>query len=397
MYCLSFEKNSFHRGSLNAEREELLWGKDSDKDTGPLSRYMNAGLDKSEHVDAHGFADPFRKAGGSVLDPGHDMKDTVAPTLHETARMWYEREKSPTKYVTLQSLLERQDASRFRSLWEYEVEQVYRDVLRAADVLVTTPVTASKFSKFLGPVFRPALVIFDEAPHARELSIMISIAKFDPEVWLLTGDHRQTKPFVGSHARKPAVNKYVEQLRVSTMERAHMANPKMPSLLVNHRAHGNLQMLASKLFYQGQMIPARDPGEPGALPPSTLHLRQKYIMPLKRNKGSEVSRLVVVLRDTGPPESVQTSWYHPEHQRWTMRLVSKLLQDPQFLHTNGKDPGSILIMSPYRQALFEYRKAIKELKRKFPEHEKRIVEPRTVDTAQGYEADFVVLDLVRDW
>jgi regulator of nonsense transcripts 1 len=81
-----------------------------------------------------------------------------------------------------------------------------------------------------------------------------------------------------------------------------------------------------------------------------------------------------------------------------MDLVSKLLRDPQFLQTNGKDPGSILIMSPYKQAFQEYRKAIKELKKNSPDLEKRIVdvEPRTIGTAQGHEADFVILDLVRD-
>lgn len=176
-----------------------------------------------------------------------------------------------------------------------------------------------------------------------------------------------------------------------------MGIPNMTSLLINLRAHGNLQRLASELFYQGKMNPAKGPDEPGALPPSTHHLQQSYIMPLKYNTGPEVLRLLVILNNNGPPLSVNRSWYHPKHQQWAMNLVSQLLRDPQFLQTNGKDPGAILIMSPYKQACHRYRKAIRELKGQAPELEDRVVEPRTVGTGQGHEADFVILDLVSDW
>ncbi|ROW07237.1 hypothetical protein VMCG_03755 [Cytospora schulzeri] len=393
MFCWSYETTSVTRGRLEAEREELLRGNPHDKagmgnnqdaSDGPLSRYR-AESDKTERVQIHKFSNAFRKAE-QPLDEG------VAPTLDQAAKLWYEKHKH-TKYTNLRKVYNLKNSRGYENLLEDEIEQVYRDVLRVADVVVTTPVTASKFSKDLGSCFKPRLVIFDEAPHARELSTLIAIAEFRPAAWLFTGDHRQTKPWVGSHGKKPAINRGVHQLRVSMMERAHVANPKMPSLLINHRAHGNLQMLGSKLFYGGEMVPAKDPGD---LPPSSLHLRQNYIMPLKGKTGSEVSRLIVILKGIGAPVQVQTSWYHPKHQQWTMELVSKLLRDRQFLQTNGRDPGSILIMSPYKQAFQEYRKAIKELKKKEPDLEKHVVEPRTVGTAQGHEADFVILDLVRN-
>lgn len=395
MFCWSYETTSVHRGRLKAEREELLWinshdgaglRKNLDQADGPLSRYKPES-DKTKRIEIHKFSNAFWKAD-------KPLEECIAPTLDQAARSWYEKHKH-TKYSNLRTVLGIRNSEDFNALVDEEIEQVYRDVLQAADVVVTTPVTASKFSKHMGSCFQPSLVIFDEAPHARELSTLIAIARFHPAAWLFTGDHRQTKPWVSSHGKRPAINKAVHQLRVSMMERAYVANPRMPSLLINHRAHGNLQMLASKLFYQGEMVPAKDPDD---FPSSTIHLRQKYIMPLKANNGPEVSRLIVILKGIGPPTDVQKSWYHPKHQEWIMGLVSKLLRDPQFLQINGKDPGSILIMSPYKQAFYEYRKAIKELKKNSPDLAKRVlnVEPRTIGTVQGHEADFVILDLVRD-
>lgn len=354
--------------------------------------------DDSERVEIHGFSKAFRKAGDSLL-PNGDLKGLEAPTLDQAARMWYEKQKG-TKYTDLWRLMACRGAGGLSLLLEHEIGKVYLEVLQAADVIVTTPVTATKYLGRLQPPFNPALVIFDEAPHARELSTLIAIANFNPAAWLFTGDHRQTKPWVGSHGKRPAINMYVEQLRVSMMERAYLANPSSPSLLINHRAHGNLQELGSKLFYEGKLLPAKDPSAADALPPSTLHLRREYIMPLKSNDGQEVSRLLVILKAPGPPERVQGSWYHPQHEKWTMRLVTKLLQDPKFLQVDGKAPGHILIMSPYKQSFLEYQKAIRNLKKSSRHLEKCVlearVEARTVATAQGHEADFVILDLVRD-
>lgn len=391
MFCWSYEKTSVQRGRLDAEREELLYGntqhdaigKNRDKADGPLSRY-EANKDESVRVTIHDFTNAFRNAGKS-------SGEHVAPTLDQAAKSLYERHKD-TDYADIKTMLGGNNPQTFHELLKESIEHVYCDVLQAADVIVTTPVTASKFATELGSHFKPSLVIFDEAPHARELSTLIDIARFQPAAWLFTGDHRQTKPWVGSHGQRPAINKAVHQLRVSMMERAYVANPDMRSLLINHRAYGNLQMLGSKLFYGGKMVPANNPDD---LTPSTLHLRQKYIMPLKHNTGPEVSRLVVVLKGIGSPKEVQKSWYHPKHQQWTMDLITKLLRDPQFLQTNGRDPGSILIMSPYKRSFLEYRKAAKQLKKRYPIFEKREFEPRTVSTAQGHEADFVILDLVR--
>lgn len=412
MYCWSYEKKSVRRGRLEAEGEELLRRlARGDRNPmlgangfagGPATANYDSAADNSELVDVQRFSVPFLRAGtSSATTVAHLQDSNVAPTLDQFARADYEAHKD-TEYSRLRIMLSGVDTENFDMTTvvsyavEREIERVYRNALRKIDVLVTTPVTAAKFQSALSNIFKPALVIFDEAPHAREASTLIAIANFSPVAWIFTGDHRQMKPWVGSCAQRHNINRNALQLRVSMMERAYRVNPGGPALMINHRACGNLHQLPSMLFYGNTMISAYDERPGGWLPPSARHLRESYIMPMKRNNGPMVSRLIVVLGGIGPPTNIQNSWYHPEHRRWVKELVSKLLRDRNFRQVNGRGRGTVLIMSPYKTASIEYRKMIKELRTGRPGLDTSSVEARTVDSAQGFEADCVVLDLVRD-
>ncbi|ROV88865.1 hypothetical protein VPNG_10342 [Cytospora leucostoma] len=186
MFCWSYEMKSVRRGRLNAEREELLQrfseadaskAKQAVDTLSPLSLYK-ADYDDSKRVEIHSFSKAFRKAKDSLL-PNGDLKGREAPILDQAARMWYEKQKG-TRYTDLLKLLDFNGAGSLIYLLEHEIGKVYSEVLQAADVIVTTPVTATKYLGRLTPPFNPALVIFEEAPHARELSTLIAIANFSP-------------------------------------------------------------------------------------------------------------------------------------------------------------------------------------------------------------------------
>lgn len=412
MYCWSYEKKSVRRGRVEAENEELLRRLDRG-DRNPMSgtsgfaggqgiANYNPAEDGPEMVDVHRFSLPFLRAGTQSANRAAGLQqDNVAPTLDQFARANYERHRN-TEYSRLRDMLRGVDTENFDTATivsfavEREIEKVYRNALRNIDVLVTTPVAASKFSSALANIFDPTLVIFDEAPHAREASTLIPIAKFNPLAWIFTGDHRQMKPWVGSRGQRPNINRHAPQLGTSMMERKHHVNPGGHALMINHRARGNLPQLPSNLFYNNRMVSAYAEGQDGWLPTSARHLRESYIMPMKRNNGPPVSRLIVVLGGIGRPTNSQESWFHPAHRRWVKDLVAKLLRDRDFRQANGAGRGTVLIMAPYRAASFEYRKVIKELRTGRPRLDTSGVEARTVDTAQGHEADFVILDLVRD-
>lgn len=409
LFYWSYEQKSASLGKLGAMIKELHHrrklkeeaGKLQD-DTengplqpGPLMEYQESTeKDESKEINLQGFSGPFE---GALRPPrltnkkGGKTEECQASRLDEAAAAYYEAHKD-TKYAQLTSLL---SVGRYglQDLMDHLAEEVYRDTLAEASFVATTPVTASKLTTHL---YDSRLIIFDEAPHARELSIMISIAQFNPAAWILTGDHHQTKPYAGSLGNRPNINEFVEQLRVSTMERACRKDPSMPSLLVNHRAKAGLEKLASRLFYNSMMEPAVDPSHLGAIPATTAHLITNYIMPLKRGKGPEVPRLLVVLDTDERATRVQTSFYHPAHQRFAMRLIRRLVADKGFLQTNGRDRGTILVMSHYGRASIEYGKAIRDLARAEGAHRGCLVEARTIDVSQGHEADFVIQDFVND-
>lgn len=412
MYCWSYEKTSLRRGRIEAENEQLLHRfLRGDRNPmsgangfagGPATANYNSVGDESEMVDVHRFSLPFLRAGTSNAARIADLQESnVAPTLDQFARADYERYKD-TEYYRLRNMLRGVDTENIDMTTvisfavEKEIEKVYRNALRKIDVLVTTPVTASKFSGALANIFDPSIVIFDEAPHAREASTLIPIANFKPVAWIFTGDHRQMKPWVGSYKRTPNINQHALQLRLSLVERAHHLGVRQPALMINHRAVGDLHQLPSALFYDTRMISHYPQVQHGSLPYSTRHIRDSYIMPMKQNGGRQVSRLLVVLPDIGPPVNMQDSWYHPRHQQWVKTLVSRLLQDQHFRKPNWSERGTILIMAPYKTASTEYRKLIKELRNGRQRLDTSRVDARTVDTAQGHEADCVILDLVRD-
>ncbi|KAG8158305.1 hypothetical protein KVR01_012066 [Diaporthe batatas] len=409
MHCWSYEKLTPRRRQLEAQWEELNHrmsqiepaegnqqgsGGQQNSGRGPLQEY-DAQADDSERLQIHRFAPAFNIAEAESRNRPDQQSERVAPSLDEAALALYEKHKDTT-YRRLQGIrrrLQRLGSTDLEELENEELETLYRDTLMDADMVFTTPVSASKFSSSL---FSPTLVIFDESPHARELSNLIAVAKFNPAAWIFSGDVRQTKPFVGSLAHGPCRNQFGPQLQVSMMARADLRFPGAESLNMNHRAYGGLQQLASAAIYNNRMLPANDPAAPGGLPRSTIHLRNRYIMPMKHNQGSQVSRLLVSLREPGAARKADDkSWCHPGHQRWVMDLVLKLLRDDDFKQTSGAGQGTILIMAPYTAAFRRYRKAITDLRIRHPAFKDRVVEARTIDSAQGHEADVVILDFVR--
>ncbi|KAK0633080.1 P-loop containing nucleoside triphosphate hydrolase protein [Immersiella caudata] len=277
---------------------------------------------------------------------------------------------------------------------------LYDDVISEADFIVTTPVAASRH---LVGLYNPDLVIFDECAHAHELSTMIALAHFEPEAWFFTGDHRQTEPYVS--LRVP----HVRQLGISTMERAAVNGAIPHELLINHRARASLECLASELFYGAMMRSEREPESDSALPLSTRHLRawlQKLIneapkpQPPATLLGLDVPRLLISDKNKARAEQVGTSFWNSAHHDFIIRQVTHLLSDPSFTQPpvandlsrlSAKElPGTILIISPYKEAVYRYRIAVNKL----PQGRDR-VGVNTVDTAQGQEADVVFLDMVK--
>ncbi|KAF4339957.1 atp-dependent helicase [Fusarium beomiforme] len=318
-----------------------------------------------------------------------------APTLDEAAWDYFEMHKHGG-FIALNKVLARLEAKEVMHHDEWktlrnEVSKLYTAVLKQADFIATTPVAAyGNFSK----LFKPDIIIVDEAPHARELTTLIPIAFFEPIAWIFTGDVNQTRPFVKSGDVRDAlkkglqVNPYSEQLRLSLMARANGMGAINSSLLINKRAHGNLHKLPSDLFYGGKM--SSDYSLSKRFPESVSYLR-RYLEAFGNGRKLDANRAIVAL-STSKEETHCRSFWNPVNQRWILVEVATLLQDPFFRSiTDGQQPGCVMIQTPYSVSMRQYTHAVKQ----WPIEWQERVEVLTVDKAQGNQADVVFLDMVR--
>lgn len=178
------------------------------------------------------------------------------------------------------------------------------------------------------------------------------------------------------------------------MERADRVGAIAGSLLINHRAHGGLQELASEMFYSKKMITGH--AQEDLYPPSIRHVQRFLERFLPAGQMCGQPRLIVYHGDRGEVREV-TSWYNPLHIEWVMQRIQELLSDPMFRQVDKNERGTILIISPYKSSYARYKKAIKALPQDWQAalNVEARCEARTIDTCQGGEADFVFLDMVR--
>ncbi|KAK3900542.1 hypothetical protein C8A05DRAFT_35825, partial [Staphylotrichum tortipilum] len=248
--------------------------------------------------------------------------------------------------------------------WPLEDEEEEVDDNDETDFIATTPVSETR----LRGACHPHIVIFDECVHSRECSTLISLAHFDPEAWFLS-------------------------LKMSTMERADRNGAVSLQLLVNHRAYGSLERLASGMFYGGIMRSNRTDDE--LHPPSVEHLRHWLSTTTFDRTSIRVLRSLgtprlIISHDSARPSQAGKSCWNLTHQTLVMGQVNALLRDPDFQQISSDELGTIMILSPYKAAAKHYQGCLNKL----PTREmKRRVPVRTVDTAQGQEADVVFLDM----
>lgn len=317
-----------------------------------------------------------------------------APTLDQAAWEHF-RQHRDGQYASLTKVLNKLLEEGTQSWQEVQalrgcVYRLYEDVLNDVDFIATTPV--SSYGNF-PQMFLPDLIFLDEAPHARELTSLIPIAFFAPIIWVFTGDFRQTRPFVSTpNARAdmddPLRNPFGKQLTVSMMERADRVGALTHALTINHRSYGNLERLASVLFYDGRMksgIP-----EEKRHPPTQIHLHG-YMDHLAGHHCVEPRVLVHIMKGQEAVEG--RSYFNLGHQDWVMARVKELLADEKFRRVDDADGlGTIMIIAPYQAAITHYKLIVSQ---SLDQSVQSRVDIRTVDTAQGHQADVVFLDMVR--
>lgn len=333
--------------------------------------------------------------------------ECLAPTIRDFI-LWFLHSRAgdfPTLIKWVNGEENMSENSNFDSLIKSEWDRLLKKALPLIDVVVTTVNGAAKIAPAGGYGFQPRLVIFDEAARARELSTLVLISCFpSAEAWLFTGTCELSKPYVGSYGNRQLWNPCREQLRTPMMERAQHVVPDMQWLSLNHQTYGNLQNLPSSLFWDGKIksaIPEWD-----RFPTATRHLLQ-YLQRFAPGHELAVPRLLVHTEQSAQRVPKVRSKFNPYHVEWVVqRLIRDLAQDPDFRSADGKEPGSITVVTPYRAQLTNYNQAIKNLLddldkdyRGAGKHGRKLhrdmrIEARSTDTVQSSSSDLVVLDLV---
>ncbi|KAK0377303.1 nonsense-mediated mRNA decay protein 1 [Colletotrichum limetticola] len=327
----------------------------------------------------------------------NEARGDRAPSLDEVA--WERYDADRTRYKSLTKILEKLENGAVKTRktareLKNRVARLYLSVIGDADFIATTPVGASGY---LSKSFHPDIVFLDEAAHARELTTLIPIALYSPCAFILTGDTRQTRPFVEGGKGMEKENIYAKQLMISTMERADLAGALKSKLLISHRMYGDLQVLVSELFYDGQLTSGIPEAERFSDP--VRHM-QKWLGQFTRGQECTVPRILLNLRYSKEMKD-RSSFYNQVHENFIKQRCHELLRHPEFKQVDKPDqPGRILIITPYKAALIRYRQFIKTLPPHFRgrmdvELRFNALEARTVDSAQGHEADFVFVDTVR--
>ncbi len=269
------------------------------------------------------------------------------------------------------------------------VTELYAAFLRQfTGVVVATPY-AGCLSEFVRD-FKTDIVMIDDACRMDEADFLMII--HDPGFFVVIGDPRQPGPFVhGSHG-DIVTNPFKEIMKRSPLERALSYGGVVKARLVqNHRGKGNLPVLASGLFYHRNMQSAE--GE-DAFPPETLAWHEW----LKGHCPTlvETSQRILIELQGAAVGKLATSSFNMAHVQHVCTLVVEAITDDNLRGLNGKQK-SILVATFYKAQQAKYIEALDAMvsAKILTREQRRLVDVRTVDGAQGFAADLVIVDFVK--
>ena len=264
--------------------------------------------------------------------------------------------------------------------------------LANADAIFCTTNTASKVNLYKN--FQPGLIICDEACRSTEISTLSLFAFYCPDAWIFAGDHNQMRPIVLSadrekeHYKVRFQNTFYKQLLLSFMHRMLTIGHPVSFLAEQHRCDGGSSRLPSDMFYYGRVVDANK-GKPYH---PAVKAARKFTEALGLKEGSNMMVLSVHKSKSSKPEGSSSS-INLDHVMATMKVVKQALEDKSLINKKGQ-LITVTITAMYKAQVALYEEHIEKLS---SEDFKRRIAVRTVDAMQGYEDDFVILDMVRGY
>lgn len=216
--------------------------------------------------------------------------------------------------------------------------------------------------------YRPRRLIVDEASQLTEYATVAVMSRFGDSITktLIVGDPKQNRPF-----KLDTDSEFGSTTGTSLMERLVRTGVPMTKLKIQYRMHPDISHTVSTLFYESTLV---DASQVSSRPEySTWRTFHEQFMP---ECGKRHSIFVNVPSGGLYRLKKGKSLMNPAH----LVVVPKLVQA---LRRAGARDSQIAVLTPYKGQL--------RLHRRWQTPELTMA---TVDSSQGKEHDFVLLDLV---
>ncbi|QPC77701.1 hypothetical protein HYE68_008453 [Fusarium pseudograminearum] len=282
-----------------------------------------------------------------------------------------------------------------RAYFRQGLKTLYRDAITDfSGIVVTTAVGATPLP--VREQLDPDLVIIDEAATMDEPTLLIPICHYSPKAFVITGDIAQKPPHLTrehdlGHG-KISSNPFMIQKQVSTILRVVEGGAKHSTLNTNMRAHGNVADAVNNLFYNGIMQTTHGWTDMTSLKAIIAWFTENV------NKEHPLDQCFAQVEFTHARVTQRSSSkVNVTHAKWIIQQALSLVQSGLTgVGKNSGKPLTVLVVAAYKQQVCELRQILLDKTRELNLNAVDVnrIRLRTIDNAQGDEADFVFYDMV---
>ena len=225
--------------------------------------------------------------------------------------------------------------------------------------------------------FNPAVVFVDEAAKATELEVLNAIAKYDSRATLLVGDDKQLRPPIFPRGQR-GDNNFADRLGISLFERLKLAGKESLLLREQFRMEAELSTIPSRVCNSSRLIDGTGTSLADR-PRAQLwarFLRDSYDI-------TGVKMFLDVKGSLCEQEPTTMSRYNTDN---VFAIVSLLRQAFAY----GIQGSEVVVLTPYAAQRQKYRSTFLKLRNATFQ----AVDVRTIDSFQGGEATYVIVDMV---
>ncbi|KAJ5367274.1 hypothetical protein N7541_001215 [Penicillium brevicompactum] len=252
-----------------------------------------------------------------------------------------------------------------------------RETLARADILIGTPFVLGTYLIYSS--LHPTAVCVDEAGTSKESDILPVMTYYFPKAFGVFGDPKQLGPTIMSTMEE---NSFHGQIELSLLSRLILNGCTRFDLIHQHRLTKDIYNFTNQLFCRGQMRWQRTQ----VIDPNAWSSK---VMDYNFHRYKVKKNMVFLNIPKGQEFSVGHSWANRAH------VVIGLNLPYDFIMSCSIPPADIVILVGYDAQKREYLSEMSRRVESNPGIKWLDIRVTVIDSFQGNQAPFVILDLVR--